>query len=73
MRKSFEIGGLVAGAVLIVFGVVAIAMGLNGRDTVNSNLRQEQIVGSADFTPAGIKTVAAKAGNAAKNLPVPDL
>ena len=71
MRKSFEIGGLVAGAVLIVFGVVAIAMGLNGRHTVNSNLKQEQIVGSSDFTPAGIKAVIAKAGNANKNFPIP--
>src|SRR5271163_1427106 len=71
MRKSFEIGGLVAGAVLIVFGVVAIAMGLNGRHTVNSNLKQEQIVGSADFTPAGITAVIAKAGNASKGFPIP--
>jgi len=71
MRKSFEIGGLVAGAVLIVFGIVAIAMGLNGRHTVNSNLKQEQIVGSADFTPAAIKAVIAKAGNANKNFPIP--
>ena len=71
MRKSFEIGGLVAGAVLIVFGVVAIAMGLNGRHTVSSNLKQEQIVGSSDFTPAAIKAVAAKAGNGNKNLPFP--
>ena len=71
MRKSFEIGGLVAGAVLIMFGVVAIAMGLNGRHTVSSNLKQEQIVGSSDFTPAAIKAVAAKAGNGNKNLPFP--
>lgn len=71
MRKSFEIGGLVAGAVLIMFGVVAIAMGLNGRHTVSSNLKQEQIVGSSDFTPAAIKGVAAKAGNGNKNLPFP--
>jgi hypothetical protein len=34
MRKVLEIGGLVAGAVLIVFGVVAIVMGVNGRSTV---------------------------------------
>ena len=29
-RRVFEIGGLIAGAVLIVFGVVAIALGVNG-------------------------------------------
>ncbi len=53
MRKVLEIGGLVAGAVLIVFGVVAIVMGVNGRSTVNSAIKAEQIVGSADMTPAG--------------------
>ena len=52
MRKVFEIGGLVAGAVLIVFGVVAIVMGVNGRSTVNSSIKGEQIVGSPDMTPA---------------------
>ena len=34
MRKVFEIGGLVAAAVLVVFGVVAIVMGVKGRSTV---------------------------------------
>ena len=36
MRKVFEIGGLVAGVVLIAFGVAAIAMGFNGRSTVGN-------------------------------------
>ena len=69
MRKFLEIGGLVAGAILIVFGVVAIAMGINGRQTVNSSLRQEQIVGTSDMTPAGIKAEAQKAG--LKNITFP--
>ena len=43
MRKALEIGGYIAGAVLIAFGVVAIVMGVNGRDTVRNNLAQEQI------------------------------
>jgi hypothetical protein len=43
MRKYFEIGGVVAAAVLIAFGITAIVMGVNGRDTVRSNLAQEQI------------------------------
>ena len=62
MRKALEIGGFVAAAVLIVFGVVAIAMGMNGRSTVQDSLRAEQIVGSADMTPAAIKDEAMKAG-----------
>lgn len=62
MRKLFEIGGLVAAAVLIVFGAVAIAMGVNGRSTVNKSLANEYIVGSSDMTPSGIKAEAQKAG-----------
>jgi hypothetical protein len=62
MRKAFEIGGLVAAAVLIVFGVAAIVMGFNGRSTVNSSLTNEYIVGTPDMTPAAIKAEAQKAG-----------
>ena len=62
MRKVLEIGGLVAGAVLIVIGVVAIVMGVNGRTTVNNAIAAEQIVGSADMTPTAIKAEAVKAG-----------
>ena len=62
MRKVFEIGGIVAAAVLVAFGVAAIVMGVNGRNTVQSSLKLEQIVGSSDMTPAGITAEAKKAG-----------
>jgi hypothetical protein len=62
MRKVFEIGGMVAAAILIVFGIVAIFMGFNGRSTVTDNLKQEKIVGSPDMTPAAIKAEAKDAG-----------
>lgn len=62
MRKLFEIGGLVAAAVLIVFGAAAIAMGANGRATVNKSLQNEYIVGSSDMTPTAIKAEAKQAG-----------
>ena len=65
MRKFFEIGGLVAAAVLIAFGVVAIVMGVNGRHTVNSSLKNEYIVGTPDMTPAAIRVEAQKDGIAA--------
>jgi hypothetical protein len=54
MRKVFEIGGLVTAVVLIGFGVVAIAMGVNCRSTVQDSLRQEQIIGTPDMTPSAI-------------------
>lgn len=62
MRRALEIGGLVAGVVLIGFGIVAIVMGVNGRSTVNSELNQAQVVGTADMTPAGIRDSVQKAG-----------
>jgi hypothetical protein len=42
-RKVFEYGGWIASAVLIVFGIVAIAMGVDGRTTVRDSIKQEQI------------------------------
>ena len=62
MRKFFELGGLVAAVVLIVFGAVAIVMGVNGRNTVNTSLSHEYIVGSSDMTPTAIKAEAKQAG-----------
>jgi putative Mn2+ efflux pump MntP len=66
MRKALEIGGFIAAALLIVFGVVAISMGVNGRNTVNKSLTNEYIVGSPDMTPSAIKAEAQKAGIASK-------
>jgi hypothetical protein len=42
-KKLWEIGGFIAGAVLIVFGVVAIYMGVDGRNTVRDSLKDEQV------------------------------
>jgi hypothetical protein len=48
-RKMWEIGGFLAGGVLIVFGVVAIFMGISGFDTTRDAIKQENIVfGTAD-------------------------
>ncbi len=62
MKKFLEYGGFIAGAVLIIFGVAVIGLGLSGRSTVSSNLKQEKIVGSEDMTPALIKAAADEAG-----------
>ncbi len=69
MRKAWVYGGAAASIVLIVFGLAAIALGWNGRNEVRSNLKAEQIVGSADMTPTAIKAEAAKAG--LKNISFP--
>jgi len=62
MKKTLEIGGFISGAILIAFGVAVIALGASGRSTVNSNLKQEQITGTPDMTPALIKQEATQAG-----------
>src|SRR5436309_11415982 len=62
MRKFFEIGGVVAAAVLIAFGIAAIVMGVNGRSTVRDSLKQEYIVGSPDMTKAASAAEAKDAG-----------
>jgi len=69
MKKFFQAGGVLAGALLIIFGIGAIAMGVSGRNEVNSNIAREQIVGTPDMTPTAIKAEATKAG--LKNAPWP--
>ena len=51
MPKLFSIGGYVAAAVLIVFGLAVIVIGAVGRSYVQDQLAKEQIVGSDDMTP----------------------
>jgi hypothetical protein len=56
MKKLFEIGGIVAGVVLIIFGIAAIYMGVDGRSTVRDSIKQEQIYfGNAADDPAVAK------------------
>jgi hypothetical protein len=75
MRKALEIGGFIAAAVLIAFGVVAIVMGVNGRQTVNNSLSHEYIVAGSDMTPSAIKAEAQKSGvaSAVKQWPTMDI
>jgi len=66
---AVQLGRVAAGAVPIAFGVAAIVMSVKGRSTVSHSLKQEQIVGTPDMTPAGIKAEAQKAG--LKNISFP--
>jgi hypothetical protein len=61
-KKLWEIGGFLAGGVLIAFGVVAIVLGVTGYRTVHNELNQQYIVGSGDMTPSAIKEEAKTAG-----------
>ena len=50
-RKVFEFGGYAAAVILVAFGIATLVMGMNGQNTVNSSLKQEQITGTPDMTP----------------------
>ncbi len=67
MRKPFQIGGVIAGVVLIAFGIAAIYMGVDGRTTVRDSIKQEQIVFGAADDPAVAKHAAQWAGEPVTN------
>src|SRR3954447_2714743 len=69
MRKALELGGVVAAAILVAFGIASIVMAVNGRSTVRDSLKQEQIVGTPDMTPAAIAQEAKDAGLTGVALP----
>jgi hypothetical protein len=58
----WEIGGFIAGAVLIVFGAVALYLGIDGYRTVRDELDKEYIVGGSDMSPDEIRAGAEEAG-----------
>ena len=69
MKRFWEMGGVIAGVLLVAFGIGAIVIGFSGRSEVRSNIQREAIVGSPDMTPSAIKSEAAKAG--LKNVDLP--
>jgi hypothetical protein len=69
MQRVLKIGGLISGAILIVFGIVVIVLAVNGRNTVHDELKAQKIVGTPDMTPTAIKAEGAKAG--LKNVSYP--
>jgi hypothetical protein len=54
MKRFFEMGGVIAGMLLVVFAIGAIAIGVAGRHEVRQNFAREAIVGSPDMTPTAI-------------------
>jgi hypothetical protein len=54
---------------LVAFGIVVIALAINGHKTVTDELKQQRITGTPDMTPDAIKAEGAKAG--LKNITYP--
>jgi hypothetical protein len=62
LRRILEFGGLAAGVILVLFGVVAIYMGVDGRSTVRDSIKQEQIYFGESSDPAVAKYASQWAG-----------
>lgn len=67
--RFLKLGGLVAGVIMIAFGVVSIALGVDARDVVKTELKRELIVGGPDMSPTEIQKGVQEAG--LKNVPIP--
>ena len=63
-KKIFEIGGYIAAAILIAFGLGSIGMSINGRNEARADVKREYIVGSQDMNKTAILAEAKQA-----NLP----
>jgi hypothetical protein len=63
-RKWLEYGGIASGVVLIAFGIGAVAMSVNGHNTVVNSLKAEQITSEATtgMNPTAIAADAKAAG-----------
>jgi hypothetical protein len=61
-RRVLEIGGVVAGALMVAFGIGALIMSVNARSTVSDEIQRENIVGSADMNPTDIEAAMKEAG-----------
>jgi hypothetical protein len=66
-------GGLAAGVILILFGIGALYLGIDARQTVRDELSQEKIVGSADMSPDEIEQAVQEAGLEDVELPSCDV
>jgi hypothetical protein len=73
MSHPFRLGGIVAGLVLIAFGVGAVVIGLAGRHEVSTDVKREQIVGTPDMKPSIMAQNVKKAGLKDVSVPTCDV
>lgn len=66
-KKVWEVGGFIAGGVLIVFGIVAIFMGVNGFNTTRDAIKTEGITFGSTDDPAVAKHAEQWAGEPVTN------
>jgi hypothetical protein len=66
-RRILEWGGLAASVILIVFGIAALYMGIDGRSVVRDSIKQEQITFGEATDPAVAKYADQWAGQQVTN------
>jgi hypothetical protein len=69
MPRPFRLAGIIAGLVLVAFGIGAIVIGISGRHEVSTDIKREQIVGTPDMKPSLISVAIKEAG--LKDVAVP--
>jgi hypothetical protein len=73
MPRPFRLAGIIAGLILVAFGIGAIVIGVSGRHEVSTDVKREQIVGTPDMKPSLIAVTAKKAGLVNVTLPTCDV
>ena len=72
-RRILELGGIVAGILMVAFGIGSLVLGINARNTVGTELTREFIVGSPDMKPAEIEKAVKEAGLSNVTIPSCDV
>jgi len=70
MRRGPVLGGVVAGAILIVLGVATIVIAAGGKSDVRDRISAERIEGTPDMTPDATRAAVEEAG--IKDAKIPD-
>jgi hypothetical protein len=73
MPRPFRLAGIIAGLVLVAFGIGAIVIGSSGRHEVSTDVKREQIVGTPDMKPSLIAVAVKEAGLKDVTLPTCDV
>jgi hypothetical protein len=72
-RRLLEIGGIAAGLLMVAFGIGALVLSINARNTVGDELTREFIVGSPDMKPTEIEKAVQEAGLTNVSIPSCDV
>jgi hypothetical protein len=73
LRRILEYGGVIAGVVLIGFGIGALWMSFDARSTTRDELQRENIVGSPDMNPEDTEAAVQEAGLEDVDIPSCDV